>query len=366
MNSSDKILLSSYLIKAAFQKQAFGAGMMKTIPYLQSLAKPLASRVLASPASKAVGGLDDALTRFAPSVENQLSRGVPAIQQLQQRLAQGLPAKPTQLQPILTNVPNAAPTLPPPSFLTGQAAAPSLASVAPTLPPPSFLTEAAAPALASVAPAAAAAMPTGLGLARQGLGQVMAGTGQALRSGASAVRNRASNAASAVGRGVSTGAAATRRGLVSTAKNPLVQAGAVGLGGGALGTYGMLRAMGVGGAPAAAPSAGSANTGNAQLALYSDPAAKAVDRLVSAPAAASSPAAPAAPAASSPAASSPAAQPDYNQFFKPYMGTNFDPRSRVDQAKLQFLKDLGQGGMDLSNVSGNYGEVYRRMQGKKF
>jgi hypothetical protein len=353
MNSSDKILLSSYLIKAA------GGGLGRV------------GLMMAQQAAR----------KTAPEVAEQ---GAKVVSRAARRA-------PKTRQPILNNVPDAAPTptLPPPSFLTGQAAAPSLAAVAPTLPPPSFLagravtptlpppsflTEAAAPSLAAVAPAAAAAMPTGLGLARQGLGQVMAGTGQALRSGASTVRNRASNAASAVGRGVSTGAAATRRGLVSTAKNPLVQAGAVGLGGGALGTYGMLRAMGAGGAPAAAPSAGSADTGKAQFALYSDPDAKAVARLVSAPAAASasSPAAPAAasspaaPAAAPAAASSPASQPDYNQFFKPYMGTNFDPSSRVDRAKLQFLKDLGQGGMDLSNVSGNYGEVYRRMQGRKF
>ncbi len=366
MKSFDKLFLSEYLIKAAFQKQAFGAAIMKSIPSLAKgfpgLMKPLASKVLASPAAKAVGGLDDAMARAAPSLEAQLFKGVPAVQRVQQRVAQGLPARPgaaglvdetpakliqrssgsyTPRQPILTNVPDAAPA-----------------------------------ALAAVAPAAAAAMPTGLGLARQGLGQVMTGTGQAIRRGVGAVRDRVSNAAAAAKNRLSSGVAATRAGLVSAAKNPLVQAGAVGLGGGALGAYGVNTAMGVGATPQPAPAPAAATMAPAAAPALTntipDYAAMDEEGVQMTPPVA----APAAPA-SVPAAAAQAAydqqlaadeataqedaamvnEPDYNQIFKRYMGSDYRGDSSLDRAKMQYLQSLHGQGRDL-NASNIYNKSY--------
>lgn len=366
MKSFDKLFLSEYLIKAAFQKQAFGAGIMKSIPSLAKgfpgLMKPLASKVLASPAAKAVGGLDDAMARAAPSLEAQLFKGVPAVQRVQQRVAQGLPARPgaaglvdetpakliqrssgsyTPRQPILTNVPDAAPA-----------------------------------ALAAVAPAAAAAMPTGLGLARQGLGQVMTGTGQAIRRGVGAVRDRVSNAAAAAKNRLSSGVAATRAGLVSAAKNPLVQAGAVGLGGGALGAYGVNTAMGVGATPQPAPAPAAATMAPAAAPALTNtiPDYAAMDEEgvqmtppVAAPAApASVPAAAAQAAYDQQLASDEATaqqdaamvnEPDFNAAFKKYMGGNYNSNSPLDQAKMQYLQSLHGQGRDL-NASNIYNKSY--------
>ena len=247
----------------------------------------------------------------------------------------------TPRQPILTNVPDAAPA-----------------------------------ALAAVAPAAAAAMPTGLGLARQGLGQVMTGTGQAIRSGVGAVRDRVSNAAAAAKNRLSSGVAATRAGLVSAAKNPLVQAGAVGLGGGALGAYGVNTAMGVGATPQPAPAPAAATMAPAAAPALTntipDYAAMDEEGVQMTPPVA----APAAPA-SVPAAAAQAAydqqlaadeataqedaamvnEPDYNQIFKRYMGSDYRGDSSLDRAKMQYLQSLHGQGRDL-NASNIYNKSY--------
>ncbi len=369
MKSFDKLFLSEYLIKAAFQKQAFGAAIMKSIPSLAKgfpgLMKPLASKVLASPAAKAVGGLDDAMARAAPSLEAQLFKGVPAVQRVQQRVAQGLPARPgaaglvdetpakliqrssgsyTPRQPILTNVPDAAPA-----------------------------------ALAAVAPAAAAAMPTGLALARQGAGQMLAGTGQALRGGLNSLVSAGTRATNAAGRGLK----AVGTSVANVAANPKVQAGAIGLGAGALGSYATNKAMGVGATPQspAAPAQAATPAAPAQAAsptapAQANPAYPSADALADAEGIPTAPAAPAAPA-SVPAAAAQAAydqqlaadeataqedaamvnEPDYNQIFKRYMGSDYRGDSSLDRAKMQYLQSLHGQGRDL-NASNIYNKSY--------
>lgn len=71
---------------------------------------------------------------------------------------------------------------------------------------------------------------------------------------------------------------------------------------------------------------------------------------------------PAPAAASAPA---PAAK-DPSQFFRSYMGSNFDPKSRVDRNKLKFLQSLQSEGMNLEDVKGNQAEIYKRMKGMRF
>jgi hypothetical protein len=57
---------------------------------------------------------------------------------------------------------------------------------------------------------------------------------------------------------------------------------------------------------------------------------------------------------------------DPSQFFKSYMGSNFDPKSRVDRNKLKFLQSLQSEGMNLEDVRGNQAAVYKRMKGMRF
>jgi hypothetical protein len=57
---------------------------------------------------------------------------------------------------------------------------------------------------------------------------------------------------------------------------------------------------------------------------------------------------------------------DPSQFFKSYMGSNFDPKSRVDRNKLKFLQSLQSEGMNLENVKNNQAAVYKRMKGMRF
>lgn len=57
---------------------------------------------------------------------------------------------------------------------------------------------------------------------------------------------------------------------------------------------------------------------------------------------------------------------DPSQLFKSYMGSKFDPKSRVDRNKLKFLQSLQTEGMNLEDVKGNQATVYKRMKGMKF
>jgi hypothetical protein len=57
---------------------------------------------------------------------------------------------------------------------------------------------------------------------------------------------------------------------------------------------------------------------------------------------------------------------DPSQFFRSYMGSNFDPKSRVDRNKLKFLQSLQSEGMNLEDVRGNQADIYKRMKGMRF
>lgn len=353
MNSLDKLFLSEYLIKLA------GASGSLT----RSAARG-AGRGAARGAGRGAGkSMAQATTKLPPP--SFLTEAEQLAQKRFNALSPGEKQYYLQSQ-LKKQVQNAAPKTPA------------------QLPPPSFMTQQAAPALATVAPAAAAAMPTGLGLARQGLGQVMTGTGQAIRSGVGAVRDRVSNAAAAAKNRLSSGVAATRAGLVSAAKNPLVQAGAVGLGGGALGAYGVNTAMGVGATPQPAPAPAAATMAPAAAPALTNtipdyaamdeegvqmtPPVAAPAAPASVPAAATAPVSPAAAqaaynqqlASDEATAQQDAAmvnEPDFNAAFKKYMGGNYNSNSPVDQAKMQYLQSLHGQGRDL-NASNIYNKSY--------
>lgn len=71
------------------------------------------------------------------------------------------------------------------------------------------------------------------------------------------------------------------------------------------------------------------------------------------------------PAPAAAPAPAPAAK-DPSQFFRSYMGSKFDPKSRVDRNKLKFLQSLQSEGMNLEDVKGNQAEIYKRMKGMRF
>jgi hypothetical protein len=62
----------------------------------------------------------------------------------------------------------------------------------------------------------------------------------------------------------------------------------------------------------------------------------------------------------------PAPKKDPNTMFKTYMGTEYDPKSRVDKNKLKFLQSLQSEGMNLEDVKGNQADIYKRMKGMRF
>jgi hypothetical protein len=384
MNFSDKLFLSGYLIKSSFEKEAYGK-------LLFELARAGAKKVLPKAFS--------ALRQPAGAIG---SRGGQILRTNQPQTALRQFSRETVGRPVASaggaGVPSGPLALPAPASagrlaLPAPAAAPAAA--------PLTATEVLAPSISCVAqaPASAAAnmskvidvggvaraVPTGLSRVRAGLGDVFGGLGQATRTGAGAVASGLGAAGSAAGRGL----AATGRGVLSAARNPLVQAGAVGLGTGALGAYGVNRAMGVGGAPpadsaeAAAPaaiapasvapaSAGAASGGAATGAGPAGPAGAAAGAGVAnaasqagIAAARSAPPAAAPPAAARsapPAAAPPAVAPaddntDYNAAFKRYMGSSFDSNSKLDRAKMDYLKSLKARNIDL-NAANIYNPAY--------
>ena len=397
MNFSDKLFLSGYLIKSSFEKEAYGK-------LLFELARAGAKKFL----PKAVG----ALRQPAGAIG---SRGGQILRTNQPQTALRQFSRETVGRPVVSaggaGVPSGPLALPAPASagrlaLPAPAAAPAsagrLALPAPAAAPaaaPLTATEVLAPSISRVAqaPASAAAnmskvidvggvaraVPTGLSRVRAGLGDVFGGLGQATRTGAGAVASGLGAAGSAAGRGL----AATGRGVLSAARNPLVQAGAVGLGTGALGAYGVNRAMGVGGAPpadsaeAAAPaaiapasvapaSAGAASGGAATGAGPAGPVAAAagagvanaagqagIDAARSAPPAAARSAPPAAARSAPPAAAPADDNTDYNAAFKRYMGSSFDSNSKLDQSKMDYLKSLKARNIDL-NAANIYNPAY--------
>lgn len=62
----------------------------------------------------------------------------------------------------------------------------------------------------------------------------------------------------------------------------------------------------------------------------------------------------------------PAPKKDPSKMFKSYMGTEYDPKSRVDKNKLKLLQSLLSEGMNLEDIKGNQAEIYERMKGMKF
>jgi hypothetical protein len=67
-----------------------------------------------------------------------------------------------------------------------------------------------------------------------------------------------------------------------------------------------------------------------------------------------------------PAPPAPAPKKDPSTMFKSYMGTEFDPKSRVDANKLKYMQSLQDQGMNLEDVKGNQAAVYSKMKGMKF
>jgi hypothetical protein len=57
---------------------------------------------------------------------------------------------------------------------------------------------------------------------------------------------------------------------------------------------------------------------------------------------------------------------DPKTMFQEYMGSAFDPNSRVDKNKLKFLQGLQDEGMNLEDVKGNQAGIYKKMKGMKF
>lgn len=76
--------------------------------------------------------------------------------------------------------------------------------------------------------------------------------------------------------------------------------------------------------------------------------------------------------ANTPVLSAPKAAPmsapkkDPKTMFQEYMGSSFDPNSRVDKNKLKYLQSLQDQGMNLEDVKGNQAGIYKKMQGMKF
>jgi hypothetical protein len=67
-----------------------------------------------------------------------------------------------------------------------------------------------------------------------------------------------------------------------------------------------------------------------------------------------------------PPAPAPAPKKDPNTMFKTYMGTEYNPKSRVDKNKLKLLQSLQSEGMNLEDVKGNQADIYKKMKGMKF
>jgi hypothetical protein len=57
---------------------------------------------------------------------------------------------------------------------------------------------------------------------------------------------------------------------------------------------------------------------------------------------------------------------DPKSMFQKYMGSAFDPNSRVDRNKLKLLQSLQDEGMNLEDVKGNQANIYKKMKGMKF
>jgi hypothetical protein len=76
--------------------------------------------------------------------------------------------------------------------------------------------------------------------------------------------------------------------------------------------------------------------------------------------------------ANTPVLSAPATAPvvatkkDPKAMFQKYMGSAFDPNSRVDRNKLKLLQSLQDEGMNLEDVKGNQANVYNKMKGMRF
>jgi hypothetical protein len=67
-----------------------------------------------------------------------------------------------------------------------------------------------------------------------------------------------------------------------------------------------------------------------------------------------------------PPAPAPAPKKDPSKMFKTYMGTEYNPKSRMDKNKLKLLQGLQDQGMNLEDVKGNQAAVYSKMKGMKF
>lgn len=327
MNSQEQFLLSTYLIKAAMTGAIIRGG----------------GRAAGRSAVKGVSKKAPILSPAEQQLKKTLSQLTPNERQvrLNTQLRKNLPA----------STPASAPAALP---------APSLGGYAP---PP--VANFSAPSLAAVAPSVAG--PQGLSLARQGLGQLTSGVGQAARAGLGAARTR-------IGAGLNT----ARTNLATVARNPIAQAGAVGLGAGILGGAGgaYLMNRNTGGA-AQAPEAASADN-NPYVAEATQTAtpgyATAVNKLTAGAnadtpssfleqanpyAATQTPNAPATAAGAVGGADtvSPTAEPDYSAVFSKYMG-DYNPQSTRDQAKMEYLKSLNSRGLSL-----NAANIYDREQG---
>lgn len=167
MKSFDKLFLSEYLIKAAFQKQAFGAPLMRG---LAAAAKPLVSKAVANPTGLALArqGLGQVFTGTGQAVRGGLNSAMQTGARATAAAGRGLSAAGRGVANVAANpkvqsgaiglgagalgtyVTNSAMGVGASPQSVPAAAAPAAAAIAP----------AAAPALTNSTPAAPAAAPT--------------------------------------------------------------------------------------------------------------------------------------------------------------------------------------------------------------
>jgi hypothetical protein len=194
------------------------------------------------------------------------------------------------------------------------------------------------------------------------MGDVLGGLGQAARTGAGAAVSGLATAGRATGQGL---LSAGRAGL-ATAKNPFVQ----GLAGAALG-HGLLSggqqsptniAAPETGAVEAAPAEPTAGVAQNAVTGYMKPTAPAMAAIAPstippAPANAAQPAPAQANSVTAPATPADVDNTDYNVEFNKYMGSNFVPGSRLDRAKMDYLKSLKPRKIEL-NPANVYNPAY--------
>ena len=325
MNFQEQLLLSVYLIKSA------GAG--------GAIARAGARGAARAGARGAVDGMEAALRQNAQK----------RITQAQTAAAQAAPAARSTSKKIKTAPAETSPAKTPPRSRTRRQAPAAPAAINP------WTTAANVPysPVSVIAPAAVGAQ--GLALARQGFGQVGTGLNQALRSGLNTARERIGAGLNTARERIGAGVSSVGQGISSAARNPLVQAGGVGLLGGAVGAYGMNRLMGGGASEQQTPAAPAATPAATPAAKSLAPAAPAAAPDMT-DAEADEQGVPMTAPVSAPAA--PNNDEALRDAFGQYMGGSYNANSALDRAKFKYLQDLQSKGLPL-----NAANIYNKSLG---